>query len=102
MCPAFTEDGWTPPVITSQPESWTGAYGDYPSISVSAEGDNLTYQWYWRNAGVSGWSVSSDKDNCYDSYPLNAVRDGREVYCTITDEYGCITVSEIATMSLAD
>ncbi len=94
-------DGWTGPSVTAQPESWTGELGDYPDITFTVEGEGVTYQWYWRNAGLTKWYTSSDKDNCYDSYPLTEVRNGREVYCVATDKYGCQVTSEIATMSLA-
>ncbi len=94
--------GHTGPEVVSQPESWTGAMGEYPDITFAVEGEGLIYQWYWRNAGKTTWNKSSDTDDCYDSYPLTKVRDGREVYCVATDIYGVSIRSEIATMSRAD
>ncbi|MCR4805511.1 MAG: DUF285 domain-containing protein [Clostridia bacterium] len=93
-------EGYEGPAITAQPEGWEGAYGEYPAIRVEAEGDGLTYQWYFRNAGTEKWNKSSDKDDCYDSYPLSKARDGREVYCIVKDRYGLTAKSEAATMSL--
>ena len=94
----YIPDGYTGPVITAQPEDWAGDYGDYPSISVTADGIRLTYKWYYRNAGSELWVASSDRDSCYDSYQLNGTRDGREVYCVITDKYGFTVSSTTAVM----
>ena len=90
--------GHTGPRITVQPENWAGEYGEYPAVSVSAEGEGLTWQWYYRNKGREDWSVSSETDSTYDSYPLTAERDGRELYCVVTDKYGFSAVSGTAFM----
>ncbi len=95
--------GYSGPTITSQPESWVGVMGEQPEIRLEAEGQGeLTYKWYYRDVGNTKFSLSSDIDDCYDSYPLTKVRDGREVYCVATDIYGVSVRSEIATMSRAD
>ena len=94
-------EGHNGPTITAQPENWTGAMGEYPSITVVAEGEGLSYQWYWKNADQTKYHVSSDKDDSYDSYVLNDYRNGRSVYCVITDQYGFQVTSDAATMSEA-
>ncbi|MBQ7145012.1 MAG: CehA/McbA family metallohydrolase [Oscillospiraceae bacterium] len=94
-------EGHNGPVITAQPQSWTGAKGEYPSITVVVEGEGLSYQWYWMNANQTRWNLSSDKDESYDSYVLNDYRNGRSVYCVITDQYGFQIASDVATMSEA-
>jgi|GEM_PF-4817591 len=86
------------PLIAVQPQDWEGQPGDYPAISITAEGEGLSYQWYYRDAGKTDWSLSSDQDECYDSYPLNLMRNGREVYCVVTDAEGKSTASDIAVM----
>ena len=98
----YIPDGWTGPTITSEPQSWTGNWNEYPDITVTAEGEGLTYKWYFRAAGTTAWSLSSDTDNSYDSYPLTAARDGREVYCVVTDRYDFTVTTGIVTMSKAD
>ncbi len=94
----FGPEGWSGPTIVVQPQDWHGRMGAYPSISVEAEGEELQYQWYYRNKDARKWTASSDRDDCYDSYPLTSVRDGREVYCLITDKYGCTVRSASAFM----
>ncbi len=90
--------GYVAPAILSQPESWTGEWGEYPSITVAAEGTALRYRWYWRDAGAEKWTASADTDNCYDAYPLTAARNGREVFCVISNKYGGRAVTDIVTM----
>ncbi|MBQ7646587.1 MAG: Ig-like domain-containing protein, partial [Clostridia bacterium] len=94
----YVPEGYTGPVITSQPQSWAGNWNEFPDITVIAEGPELTYKWYYRDAGQTKWKVSSDNDNCYDSYPLDETRNGREVYCLITDRYGFTVKSNVVTM----
>ena len=96
---ALPEEG-TPLVITAQPQDWTGALDEYPSISVTAEGDGLTYQWYFRDADGAGFRASAEKDEVYDPYPMSADRNGREVYCVLTDRYGRRVTTEHAFMRL--
>jgi len=91
--------GYTGPVITGQPRDWAGNYDEVPDISVTAEGEDLQYQWYYRDKGKTKWSLSSECDDSYDSYPLTKARDGRELYCVITDQYGLSVTSGIAVMA---
>ena len=87
--------------ITAQPQDWYGTAGEYPHISVTAQGDGLRYQWYYRDAGKTQFLLSSDRDNTYDSYPMTAARDGRELYCVVTDRYGNRVTSAHAFMRMA-
>jgi len=47
--------GCTPPSITTQPQSTTSTAGAPVTLSVSATGTNLTYQWF---NGASGYTLS--------------------------------------------
>lgn len=90
------------PVITSQPESWTGNNGEYVNISVAAQGEGLTYRWYYRPAGKTNWIATDDTDSCYDSVTMSKSRNGRQVYCRITDKYGRTLSSDVVTISYPD
>ena len=92
--------GHTWPVITSQPKDWVGPEGEYPVISVAAEGIDLTYQWYIMDEDDSYFRESEEVDNSYDSYPMTQERDGRQLYCVITDKYNCSITSHKATMRI--
>ncbi len=71
------------PEITGQPQDWSGELGEYPDIRVTAAGEDLTYQWYYKDAGGEVWLERSDRDDCYDSYPLTSQRDGRRDYLNL-------------------
>ncbi len=73
--------------IVSQPINSTAELNEIVSTSVKAEGTGLKYQWYERNPGTSYWGRSTSKSATY-SCQLTKFRDGREVYCEITDAFG--------------
>ncbi len=73
--------------IISQPTNATAELNEIVSTSVSASGTGLKYQWYERNPGTSYWGRSTAKGDTY-SCQLTKFRDGREVYCEITDIFG--------------
>ena len=78
-------DGYTGPTVVSQPADWRGAWGEYPEITFSVEGIGLTYRWYYRDSGRTSFVLSSERDDCYDSYMMNDYRNGRRVCCVVTD-----------------
>ena len=61
--------------------------GEVARVSVKAQGDGLTYEWYLKNAGSDEW-IKSSLTGKTSSCTMNTARDGREVYCVITDAYG--------------
>ncbi|MBQ8611926.1 MAG: SGNH/GDSL hydrolase family protein, partial [Oscillospiraceae bacterium] len=83
------------PVITAQPADAEAKLGERYMVEVLAEGENLKYQWYIRNAGAKGFSKSSVRDNTYDDV-MTTARAGREVYCVITDANGNSVTTEKA------
>ena len=84
--------------ITSQPESVTVEKGDTAEISIKAVGDGLKYEWYYKNDGDSSFTKStSDTSNTY-SVKMTAARDGRKVYCKVTDKYGNTVKSNTVTL----
>ena len=87
------------PVIITQPADWTGAQGSMVSIKVVAQGEDLTYQWFYRPAGKSNWIATDDVDDTYNIKLTNA-RNGREVRCKITDKYGNTVTSDSAVMTI--
>ena len=89
------------PVITSQPADWTGNDGDSITISVTAEGEGLTYRWFYWKEEKSKWIAAADTDASYDALTMNAKLDGRRVYCRITDINGNSVDSDEATISYA-
>ena len=85
--------------ITSQPKSVTVAEGEKAKVTVSAQGDSLTYQWYIANAGSTKFSKSSTTTATY-SVEMNESRDGRQVYCVVTDKYGNSVTTDTVTINM--
>ncbi len=73
--------------ITNQPQNAAADLGAAVSVSVTAEGDGLSYQWYFRNANSDKWARSSIKTDTY-AAKMTKTRAGRELYCVVTDAYG--------------
>ena len=77
-----------PVVITKQPVDVPGIAGENVTVTVEAEGDGLTYEWYYKNASASKFiKTTAFSDNTY-TVEMSAARNGRQVYCVITDQYG--------------
>ena len=77
----------------------SAAMGGRFCVTVEAEGDGLTYQWYFRNAGAARWSKSGVTDNTYDDV-MNKTRANRAVYCVITDACGNQITTEVITLTV--
>ena len=89
----------TPITITAQPQNWYGQDGAQVSISVTAEGEGLTYQWFYWKAEKNKWIAAADTDSVYDSITMASKFAGREVFCKITDQNGNTINSDSATIN---
>ena len=85
--------------ITTQPKDVTVAEGEIAKVKVKAVGDELTYQWYIKNAGSSKFSKSSVTSATY-SCKMSDKADGRQVYCVVTDKYGKTVTSNTVTLTM--
>ena len=57
------------------------------SVTVTAIGDGLTYQWYVKNPGATEYVKSSVTKATY-SAKMTEQNNGRLVYCVVKDKYG--------------
>ena len=89
----------TPIEITSQPSNVTASAGSSATVSVKATGDGLKYQWYYRNAGSSSWKTGSSTSSSY-TFDVTEARDGRQIYCKITDAHGQVLKSKTVTLTV--
>ena len=86
--------------IVKQPKSAKAFEGEQAVTTIEATGDGLTYQWYYKNPGSTKFKKSSiTTAEC--AVTMTADRDGREMYCIVTDEYGNEVKSKTVTLSLA-
>ena len=83
--------------ITSQPEDVTGTIGQKITLTVVAEGEGLTYQWYVRDSENDSWRKSSCT-KASNSTKLNAAADGRQLYVVVTDSSGASVESRVVTL----
>lgn len=98
VLPAFAAGN--PVAITKQPESVTVKKGTSFTVSLEAAGDGLTYKWYYKNKGDSGFTYTATfPGNTYTTL-MNETRDGRQLYCVVTDQYGNSATTETVTMNM--
>ena len=88
-----------PPVITVQPKNQTAGEGNLATFSVTATGDGLTYAWYYKDPGQSSFTKSASTANSV-TYNATAVRNGRQVYCVVTDQNGNSVQTNVVTMTV--
>ncbi len=89
-----------PVKLVEQPKNVVAPEGTNAKIVINATGDDLTYKWYFKNKGASKFSYTPTfKTNTY-SAVMNEVRDGRQVYCVITDKYGNRVKRDVVTMTM--
>ena len=86
--------------IVTQPVDVTVGEGEKAVVSFTAQGDGLTYTWYYKNHGKSKFSkTTSFTGNTYE-VAMNDDRNGRQVYCIVTDVYGNTARTDTVTLSL--
>ena len=77
----------TPLEITQQPECVNVANGETASVSVAARGDTPQYEWYYKDPGMTEFSPAGVTSANY-SVTMTAARNGRQLFCRITDIHG--------------
>ena len=87
--------------ILKQPESGSAALGSEVVVTVEAAGEGLTYQWYYKNPGNVRFypSQSAFADENVYTIEMYKWRDGQEVYCVITDQYGSSVQTNTVTIT---
>ena len=92
--------GSTPLSITSHPADVTAKAGDSVSFSVKAEGEGLTYQWYYKKAGQTAWNKWGTRTTATTTATANDTWNGMQVYCKVTDKDGKTSDSNPATITI--
>ena len=85
------------PVIA---ENVTAKVNESVSFSVKAQGDGLTYQWYYKKAGQTAWNKWGARTTATTTATANATWDGMQVYCKVTDKHGNSMDSNTATIKV--
>ncbi len=87
--------------ITNQYPGLCAYSGDKVSVRIIATGLGLKYKWYYADPGASKFTyLSSVTSNIY-SFIMISARNGRRVYCVVTDKYGNSVKSNTFTFTMA-
>ena len=94
-------DDYVYPTITADAADCFVDAGGTASVTIGAEGyGELSYQWYILNKGSQTWAKSGIKGVGADTYScaMNGTRDGRQIYCVVTDAWGNTATSSTVTI----
>ncbi len=86
--------------ITKQPESTLEEKGQMAVVTVGAEGEGLSYKWYYKNKGASKFSLTNSFKGSSYRVEMSAARAGRQIYCVITDKYGNTVTTDTVTLNM--
>ncbi len=115
MLPAMTFASGGAPMITVQPQDVAVRNGENAVYSVTAIGENLTYQWYSHIGYDYDYAIGSDSANytgadtdtltvlsvCNTEGNYDCYYSGAQYYCVISNAYGVVT-SDIVSYTVSD
>ena len=73
---------------------------DSVTFSIEAQGEGLTYQWYYKKAGQTAWNKWGARTTATTTATANATWNGMQVYCKVTDKFGNSVDSNPATITI--
>ena len=88
------------PEITTQPRDYTGIIGATVEFTVEATGENLTYQWQfkdganWKDSGMEGTKTPQLR------VPITEARIGQQYRCIVTSGNGTNATSNAAKLTV--
>lgn len=86
-----------PLTIITQPKDIVTKVGNVIKLSVKAQGTGaLTYQWYHKKNGASGWTLWDNHTTATTKALVNSTWDGIQLYCVISDAAGHTVKSDPA------
>ena len=88
------------PVITTQPTNQTVTAGNSITLSLKASGTGLTYQWYFKKAGQTSFSVWNGRTHASETVSPNSTWNGIQLYCVVTDSAGKTAQSSTITVTV--
>ncbi len=84
------------PGITTQPKATPTKLNATAKVTVVAAGDDLTYTWYYKNAGASKYTKVSGSSPSY-SVKMTKDTKNRTAYCVIEDKWGFTATTNTVT-----
>jgi len=88
--------------ITTQPVTKYMLTGKTAKFTVKAAGAGLKYQWQYRTSSTGKWkaATTAGKKTATLSVPTTAAKNGYQFRCKITDKYGSVIYSNVATLKI--
>jgi len=88
--------------ITAQPSSVRLAKGKTATFKVVVKGTGLKYQWQFRKNAKGAWKKATGTGNKTATFkvPVTAAKNGYQYRCVITDKYGNVINSKVATLKV--
>jgi len=86
--------------IVTQPKSVTVEKGEKATVRIIAEGDDLTYKWYYKDASSSKYSLTKSFTGTSYSVTMSESKSGRSVYCIVTDGKGNKVKTKTASLNM--
>lgn len=80
--------GDSAPTVISNPESKTASIGKKVLFKVAAEGEGLTYLWYYQKPGETLWSKMPQEVQAELEISVTAEKNGYKYCCEITNKDG--------------
>ena len=88
--------------IIEQPQNASAENGETVSTTVVAEGDGLSYTWYYKKANGTKFYKSGLNDSNTYSTVMYSYRDGYQVYCVISNEAGESVQTNTVTLTMLE
>ena len=88
--------------ITTQPKNGVAASGKTAKTSLKATGDGLTYTWYYKKSGASGYTKSGNQKTNTLSLKMSKAWHGAQFYCVVKDEYGNSVKSNVVKLYMGN
>ena len=89
-------------VITAHPNHQTVNLGESLTVRVSAEGDGVRYQWYYKKADQTGWTKWNGRTHASETCTPNATWNGIQLYCEVKDAYGNWSDSNVCKITVVN
>ena len=86
--------------ILMQPTNAEIAPGESLTLSLSASGNKLSYQWYYKKAGQTAFSEWKGRIHESETVTPNASWDGIKLYCIVTDSHGNTIQSDTVSVTV--
>ena len=88
--------------INTQPTNLVFKLGDSVTLSLEAQGDGLTYQWYYKKADNDSFTLWNGRIHAAETCTPNETWDGIQLYCIVTDSTGNTVKSDTITVKVND